>query len=103
MNLAFYGFHDTELSHIVENAYQAIALDEHRANYDITLWNSKEKPDQTIEQRWFVLADADVGGGYPDRRLSDIAPLMDAGSAPSGLGLLLSPVDVGADNVRGTP
>ena len=66
-------FHDTELSAIVENAYHAIAVDEHREPYAPSLWDPKEKPRQTIEQRWFVGAHADVGGGYESRHLSDIA------------------------------
>ena len=65
-------FHDTELSSTVRHAYQAIATDEHRKPYAVTMWDPKEKPNQTIEQRWFVGAHSDVGGGYDDRRLSDL-------------------------------
>ncbi|SRR5713101_7243336 len=65
-------FHDTELSGIVKNAYHAIAVDEHRKPYAATLWDPKTKPAQTIEQRWFIGAHADVGGGYPSRKLSDL-------------------------------
>ena len=65
-------FHDTELSGIVENAFHAIAVDEHREPYKVTLWDPKEKPNQRIEQRWFIGAHADIGGGYPSRMLSDI-------------------------------
>lgn len=67
-----YEFHDTELSGIVENAYHAVAVDEHREAYVVTLWNPKAKPQQVMEQRWFLGAHSDVGGGYADRRLSDI-------------------------------
>jgi uncharacterized protein (DUF2235 family) len=66
-------FHDTELSGIVENAYHAIAVDEHRKPYEAALWDPTEKPKQVVEQRWFIGAHADVGGGYEDRRLSDIS------------------------------
>jgi uncharacterized protein (DUF2235 family) len=65
-------FHDTELSGIVENAFHAVAVDENRAPYAVTLWNPKDKPNQTVEQRWFIGAHADVGGGYETRLLSDI-------------------------------
>jgi type VI secretion system (T6SS) phospholipase Tle1-like effector len=65
-------FHDTELSGIVRNAFHAVAVDEHREPYRVALWDPKQKVDQTIEQRWFVGAHADVGGGYPSRALSDI-------------------------------
>jgi uncharacterized protein (DUF2235 family) len=100
LNLAFYQFHDTALSRIVENAYQAIALDEHRDDYAICLWNPPEEPSQTIEQRWFVGAHADVGGGYADRRLSDLTlRWMQDRVAASGLGV--TSVKVDPDNYRG--
>ena len=71
-NRGFYEFHDTELSGMVDHAYHAMAIDEHRLEYDVTLWDPIKKPKQEVEQRWFVGAHADVGGGYRDRRLSDI-------------------------------
>lgn len=72
-NKAYYGFHDTELSGIVRNAYHAVAIDEHRKSYSATLWDPKEKPNQTLEQVWFSGAHANVGGGYADNPLSDVA------------------------------
>jgi uncharacterized protein (DUF2235 family) len=71
-NKEAFEFHDIELSGLVENAFHAVAVDEHRAPYKVTLWAPKEKPQQTIEQRWFMGAHADVGGGYEARELSDI-------------------------------
>jgi hypothetical protein len=71
-NADFYKFHDTELSRIVKNAYHAVAIDEHREAFKATLWDPKEKPGQTIEQRWFVGAHGDIGGGNSSRKLSDI-------------------------------
>ncbi len=63
-----YAFHDTKLSSIVQNAYQAIAVDENREPYAPTLWGPQDDKDkakgQTIEQVWFSGAHADVGGGY---------------------------------------
>ncbi len=100
INSKFYEFHDTQLSSIVERAYQAIALDEHRGEYDIALWDAEEKPEQTLEQRWFPGAHADVGGGYPDRRLSDLSlRWMQDRALEAGLGV--SPVLLGADNYKG--
>jgi uncharacterized protein (DUF2235 family) len=71
-----YQFHDTELSRIVRFAYHALALDEHRADFRPTKWTrlpenlapgesaTAKKPEQIeVEQRWFVGAHADVGGG----------------------------------------
>ncbi len=59
--MKFYEFHDTNLSTIVENAYHAIAIDEHRRHYDACLWSPKTEPQQNLEQRWFVGAHCDVG------------------------------------------
>jgi len=83
-----YGFHDTELSGIVENAYHAVAIDEHRVDYQATLWSPIAKPGQSVEQRWFPGAHADIGGGYRSRKASDIALawMMDSAAA-CGLGL----------------
>lgn len=74
---ARYQFHDTELSKIVRYAYQALALDEHRADFAPAVWTrnpdtlkpgetlTAKKPEQVeIEQRWFIGAHGDVGGGY---------------------------------------
>lgn len=101
LNRALYEFHDTTLSNIVENAYQAVALDEHRDAYQACLWDPPAKPSQTVEQRWFVGAHCDVGGGYPHRRLSDLA-LRWMQERAAVLGLALTPVVVGDDNYRGT-
>jgi uncharacterized protein (DUF2235 family) len=100
LNMAFYQFHDTALSRIVANAYQAIALDEHREDFNICLWDPPEEPNQTIEQRWFIGSHSDVGGGYADRRLSDLAlRWMQDRAAAVGLGV--TTVEVGPDNYRG--
>ncbi len=101
-NMKLYEFHDTKLSGIVKSAYQAMAIDENRKDYDVCLWNPDEQPEQTIEQRWFVGAHCDVGGGYPDRRLSDIA-LRWMQDRASALGLALNPTDVAEKNYLGSP
>lgn len=71
-----YSWHDTELSKIVERSYQAMALDEHRAAYDSVPWTTKDgqkKPEHIdVEQRWFIGAHANVGGGYGEDPLSTI-------------------------------
>lgn len=99
-NTEFYEFHDTKLSRIVENAYHAIAVDEHRIDYDVCLWEPSEKAHQAIEQRWFIGAHCDTGGGYPDRRLSDIT-LRWMQDKASALGLELNPVELGETNYLG--
>ena len=68
-----YNFRDTELSPIVQQAYHALAIDEHRADHNATLWTAPAKAGQTIEQRWFAGAHGDLGGTYPDRELADVS------------------------------
>jgi hypothetical protein len=68
-----YGFHDTALGRVIENAYQAAAIDEQRADYKVTLW-TKQRENQHVEQRWFPGAHANVGGGYENDSLP-AAPL----------------------------
>lgn len=72
LNEPRYNFHDTELSPIVRRAYHALAIDEHRADHNATLWTSPARTDQLIEQRWFAGAHGDLGGTYPERGLADI-------------------------------
>lgn len=67
-----YNFRDTELSPIVRHACHALAIDEHRADHNATLWTSPPKAAQVIEQRWFAGAHGDLGGTYPDRDLADV-------------------------------
>lgn len=96
-NAAHYAFHDTELSGIVRWACQAVALDEHREDYQATLWAPKQKPSQKLEQVWFAGAHADVGGGYEDPTLADAAlAWMQARARDAGLELAgLQAVDEG--------
>jgi uncharacterized protein (DUF2235 family) len=72
-----YRFLDTHLRLDNENAFHALALDEHRQDFEPTFWTKTVKAGETgaadrtidkVEQRWFVGAHANVGGGYPSRR-----------------------------------
>ncbi len=67
------GFFNTHLSQIVENAYQALALDEQRAAFVPDLWTGAVDPSQHVEQCWFRGVHSDIGGGYKETGLSDIA------------------------------
>lgn len=71
-----YRFHDEDLSGIVRFAYQALALDEHRADFAPTKWmrlpqnlaegespTAKKSSQLDVEQRWFIGSHSDVGGG----------------------------------------
>jgi len=66
-------FHDLRLSGSVENACHALALDDERKTFHPTLWNPKTTEGQTMKQVWFCGMHTDVGGGYPETELSDIA------------------------------
>jgi uncharacterized protein (DUF2235 family) len=68
-----YEFFDTELSGTVSHAYHALAIDERRGPFQATLWDYKPKPEQKVEQVWFCGVHSDVGGGYENPSLSDIA------------------------------
>lgn len=65
-------FHDTKLNPSVKFAYHALAIDESRKNFSPTLWVGEPAQGQTVEQIWFTGAHSDIGGGYPERDLSDI-------------------------------
>ena len=70
----FWEFHDVKLSRIVENAYQALAIDEKREDFKPTLWEQQAgATNQTLEQVWFAGVHCNVGGGYQESGLSDSA------------------------------
>ena len=61
------------------NGYHALAIDEHRNDFAPTLWDVRHPPNavrplSNVEQRWFVGAHANVGGGYETDLLAQ-APL----------------------------
>jgi len=69
-------FHDVKLSTFVDNAFQALAIDEHRKPFKPAIW--EQQPNavatrQRLEQVWFAGVHSDIGGGYPETELSDIA------------------------------
>lgn len=77
-----YQFLDTDLRIENDRAYHALAIDEHRAAFKPTLWTKMvpksatpgsvypDRPLNKVEQRWFVGAHSNVGGGYN----SDLLP-----------------------------
>lgn len=68
-------FHDVTLSSYVDNAFQALAIDERRKSFQPTLWQQGQPApaDQKLEQVWFSGVHSNVGGGYRDSGLSDLA------------------------------
>jgi hypothetical protein len=73
--LAFGGFEDTRLGPHVDHALHAIGVDERRRPFIPTFWTVKkgEPHPKNIEQNWFPGVHSNVGGGYPESGLSDIA------------------------------
>lgn len=68
-----YQFHDVTLSRYVDCAYQALAIDERRKPFKPAIWETKGVPGQKVEQVWFAGVHTNVGGGYRDSGLSDLA------------------------------
>ncbi len=69
----YHNFHSFTLSYSVENAYHALAVDDKRKTFHPVLWNEDVKDRQTLQQVWFPGMHTDVGGGYKEHELSDIA------------------------------
>lgn len=74
-------FLETDLRINDTHAYHALAIDEHRKTFAPTLWKKKTpKQGETypprsidqVEQRWFVGAHANVGGGYENDLLAQM-------------------------------
>lgn len=66
---------ETGLRIHIRSGYHALAIDEHRGDFEPTLWSVRRPKDPNaavaaprditnVEQRWFVGAHANVGGGY---------------------------------------
>lgn len=76
-----YSFLEVDLRINEDRAFHAIAIDEHREAFQPTLWTKTVtanadtfalRPVGEVEQRWFVGAHADVGGGYNDGLLAQV-------------------------------
>lgn len=70
---AKYAFHDLDLGSHVRSARHALAIDERRTAFPPTFWTNLDAlnarsaanggPNNAYEQRWFVGAHGDIGGG----------------------------------------
>jgi uncharacterized protein (DUF2235 family) len=90
-----FAFADNALNSKVKRGFHAVALDEMRLLFTPTLWDKRDG----IQQLLFVGAHADVGGGYKEAGLSDIALrwMIDAlGDAKVGVKFMES-----AKNIKG--
>ena len=67
-------FHDVTLSDTIQSASHALSSDEHRWPFRPVLW--KLQPDHNLAnfvENWFPGVHSDVGGGYAETGLSDLA------------------------------
>jgi uncharacterized protein (DUF2235 family) len=92
------GFHDITLNPSIRAAAHAVAMDERRWPFRPNLLDpdgaKAAGPAEDFEERWFPGVHSDVGGGYPETALSDIALDWMAGrAARRGLCLNLGLVD----------
>jgi uncharacterized protein (DUF2235 family) len=79
-----WSFHDMTLSSWVDNAFQALAIDEHRKPFQPAVWDrSASANGQVLDQVWFAGVHSNVGGGYPKAGLSDITLMWMLGKAVS--------------------
>jgi uncharacterized protein (DUF2235 family) len=97
-------FHDVSLSRTVENAYQALAIDEGRRPFAPTLWEKNpQATDQVMSQVWFAGVHTSIGGGNADARQSDRALLwMMSRAAKVGLEFNQTLVATFANDFNGT-
>jgi uncharacterized protein (DUF2235 family) len=75
-------FFDDKLNPDITNAYHAIAIDEQRKKFPVSLWDEDALyRHQNVEQVWFTGVHSDVGGWYSERELSNITLLWMLGNA----------------------
>lgn len=74
-----FGRHDTRLHDTIDVALHALSIDEPRRRFQPTLLTYPDNVAlptyQHVEQTWFAGTHGDVGGGWPESELSDIALL----------------------------
>ncbi len=68
-----HGFHDFSLSESVKYACHALAIDDQRRTFHPVLFHPAVKHYQDLRQVWFMGMHTDVGGGYREKGLSDVA------------------------------
>lgn len=75
ISLAAFGFHDTRFGGHIGHGLHAIGVDERRRPFTPTFWTVAKGAPQpaNVEQTWFPGVHCNVGGGYDDHGLSDIA------------------------------
>lgn len=106
-----FGFLHTGLRLPIENGFHAVAVDEHRRAFSPTLWTTRRPNDPTavvaaprpitsVEQRWFVGAHGNVGGGCESDLLAQV-PLKWMANKSSFHGLTFrSNVEIDGDVIK---
>jgi hypothetical protein len=99
-------FHDMRLADSTDVALHALAIDEMRGPFRPSLWSmpkGQTLPEhQHVEQVWFPGSHCDVGGGFRETALSDVALLWMAERVTATTGLVFDK-DVLAGLVRPDP
>ena len=104
-NTTLFEFPDRDLTPIVDRAYHALALDEHREDYKATLWNRRAARTQQMEQCWFAGDHCDVGGGHRlalgEPRIADVSlAWMQEKAQDAGLALTATEPDADCKTAR---
>lgn len=68
-----WSFTNNHVSARIENAFQALALDEPRASFKPALWERIHGNQTNLKQVWFPGTHANVGGGFHDQQISIIS------------------------------
>ncbi|KAI0963650.1 hypothetical protein AcW1_000668 [Taiwanofungus camphoratus] len=72
---SIFGFRDKLLGEHIARAYQALALNERRADFGCNKFEQTEEgrmKKQVLKQCWFAGCHSDIGGGYQERDLADL-------------------------------
>ncbi|KAI9850573.1 MAG: hypothetical protein M1838_005423 [Thelocarpon superellum] len=67
-----YSFDNTVVDECVENAFQALALDEERGPFSPSVWQKRRGSPTYLKQVWFPGVHSNVGGGYEDAEIANI-------------------------------
>ncbi|KAI4096895.1 MAG: hypothetical protein LQ344_000695 [Seirophora lacunosa] len=68
-----YSFYDTSLDNCIENAYQALALDENRTSFSPAVWEKPPGNTTNLRQVWIPGVHSNIGGGYADQGMANIS------------------------------
>lgn len=66
-----YSFVNYRLTPNIDNAFQALSLDERRWHFPPVVW-SKSQQGQALKQCWFLGSHSDIGGGYHNTGFANI-------------------------------